>query len=213
METKWQFCLWLPSRQYNSTDHLLPTWLWVNNRVTPNWIPTKWKHRLNLKPAVPWWLNFHPYPPVPFHTRRCWFPPSAAMAPRSSIAPPCPRPHEVDLWGKSEHVSNFWLVLNPCHFGPVLILDKHPCSIFGGSPVSNHPNVSREIKKKPLPLQGAGSYFEKHPCSICGVPCFNAHPNGPVGFAPNQTLSDVHSGPCLVNPIRVGRALHQFPDT
>ena len=26
----------------------------------PKWIPGKWKH--GLKPAVPWWFNFDPYP-------------------------------------------------------------------------------------------------------------------------------------------------------
>ena len=33
-------------------------WLWVKRY--PNWNPGKWKH--GLKPAVPWWLNFDPYP-------------------------------------------------------------------------------------------------------------------------------------------------------
>ena len=34
-------------------------WLWVKNRY-PKWNPGKWKHGPKL--AVPWWLNFDPYP-------------------------------------------------------------------------------------------------------------------------------------------------------
>ena len=36
-------------------------WLWAKNRY-PKWNPGKWKH--GLKPAVPWWFNFDPYPYV-----------------------------------------------------------------------------------------------------------------------------------------------------
>ena len=36
--------------------------LWVKNRVTPESNPRKRKH--GLKPAVPWWFNFHPRPHV-----------------------------------------------------------------------------------------------------------------------------------------------------
>ena len=35
------------------------TWVWVKYRVSPKWIPGKWKHG---QPAVPWWFNFDPYP-------------------------------------------------------------------------------------------------------------------------------------------------------
>ena len=35
-------------------------WLWVKNRVPPKWNPGKWKQ--GLKPAVPCWFNFDPYP-------------------------------------------------------------------------------------------------------------------------------------------------------
>ena len=31
----------------------------IKNRY-PKWNPSKWKH--GPKPAVPWWLNFDPYP-------------------------------------------------------------------------------------------------------------------------------------------------------
>ena len=34
-------------------------WLWVKNRYH-KWNPAKWKE--GLKPAVPWWFNFDPYP-------------------------------------------------------------------------------------------------------------------------------------------------------
>ena len=37
----------------------LDKWQWVKNR-NPKWNPGKGKH--GLKPAVPWWLNFDPYP-------------------------------------------------------------------------------------------------------------------------------------------------------
>ena len=35
-------------------------WLWVNNFWYHKWNPVKWKEA--LKPAVPWWFNFDPYP-------------------------------------------------------------------------------------------------------------------------------------------------------
>ena len=41
-------------------------WLWVKNQC-PKWNPGKWKSR--LKPAVPWWFNFDPYP-----NKYCLFP-------------------------------------------------------------------------------------------------------------------------------------------
>ena len=37
-------------------------WPWVKNRY-PKLDSVKWKH--GLKPAVPWWLNFDPYPYYP----------------------------------------------------------------------------------------------------------------------------------------------------
>ena len=37
------------------------TWLWVKNRYH-KWTPVEWKE--GLKPAVPWWINFDPYPHV-----------------------------------------------------------------------------------------------------------------------------------------------------
>ena len=40
----------------------LPTWLWVKKRY-PKWNAGKWSQR--LKPAVPWWVNFDPYPDPP----------------------------------------------------------------------------------------------------------------------------------------------------
>ena len=36
-------------------------WPWVKNRYH-KWNPVKWKE--GLKPAVPWWFNFDPYPNV-----------------------------------------------------------------------------------------------------------------------------------------------------
>ena len=35
-------------------------WLWVKNRVTPKWNPSKWKHGQKL--VVFWQFNFDPYP-------------------------------------------------------------------------------------------------------------------------------------------------------
>ena len=43
-------------RLYNLHDII---WVRVKNRY-PKWNPGKWKH--GPKPAVPWWLNFDPYP-------------------------------------------------------------------------------------------------------------------------------------------------------
>ena len=34
---------------------------WVKHRLTPKWNPGKLNQ--GLKPAVPWWFNFDPYPP------------------------------------------------------------------------------------------------------------------------------------------------------
>ena len=39
-----------------------PKCLWVKNRH-PKWNPGKWKQ--GLKPAVPWWFRFDPYPNTP----------------------------------------------------------------------------------------------------------------------------------------------------
>ena len=41
------------------TGRLTPNWWWVKNWY-PKWNPGKWNQ--GLKPAVPWWLNFDPYP-------------------------------------------------------------------------------------------------------------------------------------------------------
>ena len=38
---------------------LANTWLWVTNWY-PDWCPRTWNQ--GLKPAVPWWFDFDPYP-------------------------------------------------------------------------------------------------------------------------------------------------------
>ena len=48
------------SAWYLRRKHTGPPWLWVKNRATSKWNPGKWKH--GVKPAVPWWFHFDPYP-------------------------------------------------------------------------------------------------------------------------------------------------------
>ena len=45
-------------------------WLWVKN-MYPKWSPGKWNQ--GLKPAVPWWFNFDPYP-CSLHIAHPWTP-------------------------------------------------------------------------------------------------------------------------------------------
>ena len=54
--------VWSPDNTWSNPRvvvETIPQWLWVRNRY-PKWNPGKWKRE--LKPAVPEWFNFDPYP-------------------------------------------------------------------------------------------------------------------------------------------------------